>query len=125
MRRVTSFARLTFALLTMTPALLSSGCIVTQRDHEAVAARAAEAEKQAAQARADVAQLKADLDATRQRLDNALRANADSSTETMSTKQRLNDLAGRVDEANHGVEELRRDVTASRTEIYARIDDIK
>lgn len=105
--------------------LSSSGCFVMQKDHEAVAARAEEAEKVAAQARAEVAALKADLDATRQRLDNALRANADSSTETMSTKQRLNDLAGRVDEANHGVEELKRDVAASRTEIYARIDDLK
>src|SRR5262245_43277620 len=110
MRRVTSFARLTFTIVSSTYALMSSGCLVTQRDHEAVAARATEASSQATQARAEVAQLKADLDATRQRLDNALRANADSSTETMSTKQRLNDLAGRVDEANHRVEELRRDV---------------
>jgi TolA-binding protein len=106
-------------------ALSTSGCFVMQKDHEAVAARAEEAEKQAAQARADVAAVKADLEATRQRLDNALRANADSSTETMSTKQRLNDLAGRVDEANHGIEELKRDVAASRTEIYSRIDDLK
>jgi len=43
----------------------------------------------------------------------------------MSTKQRLNDLAGRIDEANHGVDELKRDVAASRTEIYARLDDLK
>src|SRR5262249_30274895 len=103
----------------------SSGCLVMRGDHEAALARTEQAEKQAAAARADVAALRSDLEATRQRLDNALRANADSSTETMSTKQRLNDLAGRVDEANHGVEELRRDVAASRTEIYARIDDLK
>lgn len=106
-------------------ALSSSGCFVLQKDHEAVAARAEAAEKQAGEARAEVEQLRADLEATRQRLDNALRANADSSTETLSTKQRLNDLAGRVDEANHHIEELRRDVGASRTEIYARIDDLK
>src|SRR4051812_41249993 len=103
----------------------SSGCFVMQREHEAVAARAAEAEKQAGAARVEVTALRADLEATRQRLDNALRANADSSTETMTTKQRLNDLAGRVDEANHGVEELRRDVGATRTEIYAKMDDLK
>ncbi len=105
--------------------LASAGCLVTQRDHAVVAARAEEAEKQAAAARAEATALRADLDATRQRLDNALRANADSSIETVSTKQRLNDLAGKVDEANHGVEELRRDVNASRTEIYARMDDLK
>src|ERR1700754_2011853 len=104
---------------------MSTGCLVTQKEHEVVAARAEQAEKQAVAARAEAAALRSDLDATRQRLDNALRANADSSTETMSTKQRLNDLAGRVDEANHGLEELRRDVTASRTEIYARMDDLK
>lgn len=101
------------------------GCFVMQKEHEAVAARATEAEKQAGQARAEVAAMKADLEATRQRLDNALRANADSSTESMSTKQRLNDLAGRVDEANHGIEELRKDVTQSRTEVYARLDELK
>jgi TolA-binding protein len=103
----------------------STGCLVTQRDHEAVTARAEQAEKQAAAARAEVTALRADLEATRQRLDNALRANADSSLETISAKQRLNDLAGKVDEASHGVEELRRDVAASRSEIYARMDDLK
>lgn len=114
---------MTFAALVL--ALSSGGCFAMQKDHEAVAARATEAERQAGQARAEVVALRADLEATRQRLDNALRANADSSTESMTTKQRLNDLAGRLDEANHGVEELRRDVAATRTEIYARIDDLK
>jgi TolA-binding protein len=103
----------------------SSGCLVLQKDHDAVAARADAAEKQATQARTEITAMKADLEATRTRLDNALRANADSGAETMSTKQRLNDLAGRLDEANHGVEELRRDVTQSRTEIYSRIDELK
>lgn len=103
----------------------SSGCLVMQKDHEAVAARADAAEKQAAQARTEIVALRADLEATRTRLDNALRANADSGAETMTTKQRLNDLAGRVDEANHGLEELRKDVSQSRTEIYSRIDELK
>lgn len=113
------------ASLSLLLAFASTGCLVTQRDHEVVSARAEQAEKQAAAARAEVTTLRADLEATRQRLDNALRANADSSTETMTTKQRLNDLAGRVDEANHGLDELRRDVAASRTEIYARMDDLR
>lgn len=115
--------RLTFGLVLLS--LSSSGCFVMQKEHEAVAARAEQAEKQAAAAHAEVMALRADLEATRQRLDNALRANADSSSETMSTKQRLNDLAGRLDEANHGLEELRRDVAASRSEIYAKMDDLK
>lgn len=104
---------------------LLCGCLVTPKEHEALNARTAEAEKQASAARTEVATLRSDLEATRQRLDNALRANADSSSESMSTKQRLNDLAGRVDEANHGVEELRKDLTQSRTEIYARLDEVK
>src|SRR5690349_20228384 len=105
--------------------LSQAGCLAFKSDQDAVAARVNESERQLAAARAEIAATKADLEATRQRLDNALRANAESTTDTMSTKQRLNDLAGRVDEAKHGIEELRRDVTQSRTEIYARIDDLK
>ncbi|MBX3226119.1 MAG: hypothetical protein KIT84_28905 [Labilithrix sp.] len=115
----------TLSLTVVTLALLSSGCFAMQKDHDAVAVQAADAQKEAAAAKAEALQLRADLDATRQRLDNALRANADSSVESLSTKQRLNDLAGRVDEANHGVDELKRDIDASRTEIYARLDDLK
>jgi TolA-binding protein len=105
--------------------VLSSGCLVTKQENDKVADQAAEASKQAAAARAEVLALRADLDATRTRLDNALRANADSSTDLVSAKQRVNELAGKIDEANHGVEELKRDVNQSRTEIYARLDDLK
>ncbi len=106
-------------------ALCTEGCFVSKRDHAAVAAKVDDVERQGALARAEVAALRSDLEATRQRLDNALRANADSSSETMTNKQRLNDLAGRLDELNHGVEELKKDVSASRTEIYAKMDDLK
>ena len=118
---------LTSALVPLLALVLAgtTGCLATQKDQDALSARTAESEKQSREARAEVTALRADLEATRQRLDNALRANADSSTESMSTKQRINDLAGRVDEANHGIDELKRDVTASRTEIYARLDEMK
>jgi TolA-binding protein len=96
-----------------------------RKEHDVVAARAASAEQQASQARAEAISLRADLEATRQRLDNALRANADSSTDLMTSKQRMNELAGKIDEAVHGVDELKRDVAATRTEIYARLDDVK
>ena len=102
----------------------ASGC-VNQRDHEALVARTAQMEKDVAQSHADVVALHADLEATRQRLDNALRANADSSGDYLASKQRLNELAGRVDEINHGIDDLKRDVGASRTELYARIDELK
>ena len=106
-------------------ALFAPACMVTQQEHEAVVARTAQMEKEVGQSRADVVAMRADLEATRQRLDNALRANADSSSDLLTSKQRINDLAGRVDEANHGMDELRRDVSASRTELYARIDELK
>jgi TolA-binding protein len=112
-------------LTVLTLAFASSGCLVTKQENEKVVEQAAEAQKQAAAARAEVLALRADLDATRTRLDNALRANADSSTDLISAKQRVNELAGRIDEANHGLEELKKDVAQSRTEIYARIDDLK
>jgi TolA-binding protein len=103
----------------------TTGCVATQRDHEALAAREAQLEQDLQKARSELAQTRADLEATRQRLDNALRASADSSTDLLSSKQRINDLAGRVDEAQHGVEDVRREIGATRTEIYARIDEMK
>src|SRR5262245_61054422 len=105
-------------------ALGAGGC-VTQRDHDALATKTAQVEQDVQKARAELAQTRADLEATRQRLDNALRANADSSSDLVTSKQRLNELAGRVDEAQHGIEELKKDVAQSRTEIYARLDDLK
>jgi TolA-binding protein len=115
---------------TITAVLLATtafapACVVTRRDHDALAAKTTEMEKEMGHARNEVIAMRADLEATRTRLDNALRANADASGESMSTKQRLNDLAGRVDEVRHGVEELRRDVGSSRTELHARIDELK
>lgn len=100
------------------------GCAL-QKDHEALTARVDAAEKAALKAQSDNVQLKADLDATRARLDNALKANADSSSDVMSSKARMNDLAGKLEENQHGLEEVRKDVAQSRTEIYARIDDLK
>ncbi len=106
-------------------ALPSSGCFVLRRDHDALAARTDELQKSLEAERAELAQARADLDATRQRLDNALRASADSSTDVMSSKARLNELVGRMDELQHGLEEQKRDVEASRTELYARLDELK
>ncbi|AKV04828.1 hypothetical protein AKJ09_11491 [Labilithrix luteola] len=104
--------------------MASSGCVM-QRDHDALVAKTNQLQQEIEKERNELAQARADLDATRQRLDNALRANADSSTDVMSSKARLNDLAGRFDEVQHGLEELKRDVGASRTELYARIDELK
>jgi len=114
----------TLALL-VTTTLLATGCMVTKPEHDALVAKSAQMEKDSLQARAEITALRGDLEATRQRLDNALRANADATGDSMSSKQRVNDLAGRVDEVKHTTEELRRDVTSSRTELHARIDEMK
>ena len=119
MRKIVIAAVLTAA------ALFATGCMATQQDHEALVAKTTQMEKDVAQSRAEVVAMRADLESTRQRLDNALRSNADSSSDLLTSKQRINDLAGRVDEVNHGMDELRRDVGASRTELYARIDELK
>src|SRR5688500_11311098 len=84
------------ALMTLTFA--STGCLVQQRDHDARSAKQTDMQRQLELARADSAHLREDLEASRQRLDNALRANADNSTDVMSSKQRMNDLGGRLDE---------------------------
>jgi TolA-binding protein len=109
------------ALLLVT---FGSGCAM-QRDHEALSAKTAEIQKDLDKTRADLAAAKSDLEATRQRLDNALRATADSGTDSMAAKAKLNDLGGRMEEANHHFEVLEKEVANTRTELYARIDEIK
>lgn len=100
----------------------SLGCVVLRSDHDALVARTERLEKES---KDENAKLRSDLEATRQRLDNALRASADSNLDVMSSKQRLNDLAGRLDETAHETQETKRELGATRTEIYARLDDLK
>ena len=119
MRKLVSAAALVIAAA---PAL---NCMVSPHEHEALVARASQMEKDVAASRAEAVAMRADLEATRQRLDNALRSNADSSSDVLTSKQRMSDLAGRVDELNHGIDELRREVGASRTALFARIDELK
>lgn len=119
MKRLISACASVFAL-----GLLPS-CMVMQRDHDELAAKTTQIEKDLTQTRADLGQARSDLEATRTRLDNALRANADSSSDIVNSKQRINDLAGRFDEVQHDVDGLKKDVAASRTEIYSRMDDLK
>jgi TolA-binding protein len=93
-------------------------CLATQRDHEALVARTAELET-------SQRALRADLDATRERLDNALRANADNGSDLVSEKARLNQLAGRLDEVAHAADEVKTTLASTRTELDARIDELK
>jgi TolA-binding protein len=108
-------------------AVLASGCGVfaTQKDYDTLATKNSQLEKSLEEERAQTVQLRTDLDATRTRLDNALRANADNGSDLMTSKARINDLAGKVDELGHNLESVGKDVAASRRELDARLDEMK
>ncbi len=103
-------------------ALTGCGFFAMQTDHDALVAKVKDQDK-AQEER--MKQLAADLAATRDRLDNALRANADHGSDLMGEKARMNELAGRTDEVAHGVEELKANLAAARTELDGRIDALK
>jgi TolA-binding protein len=107
-------------------AALSSGCglFVTRQDFDVVKAQAAALDKQGRDQQADIATLKTDLQSTRDRLENALRANADTGSDILSSKARMNDLAGRIDELSHAVDEAKTNAQAARTEIDTKLDAI-
>ena len=103
--------------------LFSSGCGVfaLQRDHEAVVAKMAETDRATHD---EIMRLHVELDAARDRLDNALRANADTGSDVLTVKSRVNELAGRLDETTHKLEELQSTLAAGRTELDARLDQL-
>lgn len=103
----------------------ATGCLALKPDQDALVAKHASLEKRAEQDRAELRTLRADLDATRQRLDTALRASADRGDALVSSEQRLNALVGRLDEVAHGNEELKRELTATRDELSQRVDELK
>lgn len=102
----------------------ATGC-ATQREHEKLVAKTAQIEKDLDKARADLQAARSDLEATRQRLDNALRATADSGTDAMRSKAKLAEMGGRMEETNHHFEVLERELANTRSELYARIDEMK
>jgi TolA-binding protein len=103
--------------------LFSSGCGVfaLQRDHEAVVAKMAETDRATHD---EIMRLHVELDAARDRLDNALRANADTGSDVLTEKSRVNELAGRLDETTHKLEELQSTLAAGRNELDARLDQL-
>ncbi len=105
----------------------ASGCGVfaQQKDFDTLQQKNSQLEKSLEEERGQTAALRTDLDATRTRLDNALRANADNGSDLMTSKARVNDLAGRVDELTHNLDAVGKDLAASRREIDARFDDLK
>lgn len=117
---------MTRALSLLLMAALTSGCglFVTRQDFDVVKAQAEALEKRAKDQEADQAALKAELQAVRDRLENALRASADTGSDLLSSKARINDLAGRLDELTHALEEAKTNAQATRTEIDTKLDAI-
>jgi TolA-binding protein len=109
-----------FAVLTLA-ALSVSGCglFVPVKDFDALKAQN---DALARQVQSDIGALRADLQATRDRLENALRANADTGSDLLSSKARMNDLAGRTDELAHAIEELRKLQQDTRNEVDTKLD---
>lgn len=114
-------------LLAVSVAAAASGCGVfaSQKDHEALSAKSENLEKSLEAEKTEIAALKTDLEATRARLDNALRANADRGSDIMSERARVNQVAGRIDEVAHTVDDVKKDLAATRSELDQRIDDMK
>jgi TolA-binding protein len=100
-----------------------SGCgyFALQKDQEDTSARIMALEKNNHE---EIARLHGELDGTRERLENALRANADTGSDLVSEKSRMNELAGRLDETAHKLEELQSAVAAGRNEIDSRFDQL-
>ncbi len=100
------------------------GLFVPQKDFDEQKAQVAALTKQVQADAADVAAMKTELQSTRERLENALRANADTGSDLLSSKARMNDLAGRSDELAHAIEELRKNVQDTRTDVDSKLDAI-
>ena len=113
------------ALLTLPAALGGCGVFATQKSHDALEAKNEALEKTVASQKTEMDALKSDLDAEKERLDNALRANADRGTDILGTQARVNAMAGRMDEDAHAIDELKKEVASNRAEVDARLDEMK
>ena len=120
-------ARLGLALATLvTLVAFASGCgtFAMQKDFDAQKVENQALAKRVQADEADLVAMKGDLQATRERFENALRANADTGSDLLSSKARINDLAGRSDELAHSIEELRKIQQDTRNEIDTKLDAI-
>jgi len=104
----------------------ASGCglFAAKKDLDAVREQNDAMAKQVRDQQQDLVSMKQELQATRDRLENALRANADTGTDLLSSKARINDLAGRADELSHEIKELKKTQQQTRTEIDAKLDAV-
>jgi TolA-binding protein len=112
------------ALLALVLGTSGCGLFVPIRDFDALKAQNDALAKEVHAQGADLAAARTELQGTRERLENALRANADTGTDLLSSKQRINDLAGRADELAHAIDELRKLQQDTRNEVDTKLDAI-
>jgi len=112
------------SLVALAAAVSGCGVFAMHRDFEELKAQHAALEKRVHADEADLSAAKTDLQGTRERLENALRANADTGSDLLSSKARINDLAGRADELAHSIDELRKIQQDTRNEVDTKLDAI-
>lgn len=113
------------ALVGLVGSLSGCGVFAMQRDQETLATKVTTHDESVAALRKELEALKAEVEGTVARVDQALKANADRGADFMTERARLNQLAGRLDEGAHAVDDLRKEVAASRAEQNARLDELK
>ena len=109
-------------------ATLLSGCgsvFPSMKAHTEVADRTTELAKAVEQQRQEILTLREDLEAARTRLDNALRVQADSSSEQLGDRAKLQNIEARVDSQTEALEQVKKDVAAARRELDVRLDELK
>lgn len=113
------------ALLLTLVLTLSTGCFVRQKEFQALETETHEKGVILTRVAKENETLRQDLEALRQRLDNALKANADSGSSQSAISDQLAQARGKNDELAHQVEELQKELSQSRTEVNARLDELK
>ncbi|MEO8796788.1 MAG: hypothetical protein ABI551_02795 [Polyangiaceae bacterium] len=119
------FAKTFGSALVVLAFLPGCGVFATQKSQDALEAKNDALEKTVKTQEQAMQTIKSDLQAERDRLDNALRANADRGTDILGTQSRMNALAGRMDEAAHSIDEMKKELAASQAEVDAKLDDLK
>ncbi len=113
------------SVLALASAFALPGCFATDTRVKALETRSAEAERFDKDTQAEVVRLREQVEELKNRLELALRANADQGTAALSDKERLNAAMGKSEETAHALEEIRKELSSTRTELDKRLDDVK
>ncbi len=98
----------------LAPLLCQCGVLVMQKDFDALAQEQEALQKSVTDRDAEIKAIRAELNTTRERLENALRANADASSDFLSEKARIQEINGRLDETTQQLDDIRKEIASSR-----------